>query len=448
MSKDANYFFMRNFLIGVSQRLQTFNISIQQSNVQRQIHLKWQDTAIVLILAIIGGLASFSGAQLVEPLIVNEKANNIWFEADVARVFDNMTNRGSNHYRTKVHPLFSIVALPPVYLLEKILSLDTLTSVRTVIAVVAAIWLAVLFIVLRLIGCRRFDAILFSLLGAASAAAMFWFTVPETYSFGSLSILLGLLLAVIGQYRQLSSFWYIIVSTLTLGMTTTNWMVGILATMVNHRRKRALQISVNSFCLAIVLWSIQKFIFPSAEFFIGDLEEKRYILKPESGGPLRVFTSFVYHTMVMPSIEVVSDFTQSDRLIMVTQLSSAGSGSLWGAVAVGSWLALLTLGLWALFFLKKNGKVRLVIGLALLGQLALHIVYGNETFLYSLHFVPLLIVLAALSTLTQARVLGLVLAGILLLTTAINNGLQFQQATQDIFRYSSPHVLVQVPIKQ
>jgi hypothetical protein len=71
-----------------------------------------------------------------------------------------------------------------------------------------------------------------------------------------------------------------------------------------------------------------------------------------------------------------------------------------------------------------------MLGLAILGQLALHILYGEETFLYSLHFVPLLIVVAAASTLTSTRPYALALVALLLATTTINNAQVFQQVSQ------------------
>src|SRR5207237_7945406 len=77
----------------------------------------------------------------------------------------------------------------------------------------------------------------------------------------------------------------------------------------------------------------------------------------------------------------------------------------------------------------------IVFGLDLVSQLILHVVYGSETFLYSLHFAPLLVVLAALSTLTQARPLALVLASILIVSTGYNNGLQFNKAREHVNLY-------------
>src|ERR1700709_2350829 len=50
----------------------------------------------------------------------------------------------------------------------------------------------------------------------------------------------------------------------------------------------------------------------------------------------------------------------------------------------------------------QRKKCVAVLLLTLAGQIALHLVYGEETFLYGLHFVPLLIALAALSTTTKA----------------------------------------------
>jgi hypothetical protein len=55
--------------------------------------------------------------------------------------------------------------------------------------------------------------------------------------------------------------------------------------------------------------------------------------------------------------------------------------------------------------------------------------YGtDETFLYTLHFAPLLLVLAALSSVTPARSLALVLTGMLVVSAGINNILQLNQA--------------------
>ena len=414
---------------GINQQI-TINIS------DRARHQYWQDILIIIGLAITFVLALAYATQLINPILYKEY--DVWFEADIGRVFDNMTNRSGNHYRTKVHPLFSLIGYPLVFLL-KFAGLDNITAIRIVILGVACLWISSLYILFRLMGLRRFDCTLFSILGATSAAAVFWFTVPETYSFGSLSILIALGLAAITEYRQVSQVWYVIVSALTLSFTTTNWLLGIVTTAVNHRWKKALQITVNAFALVVILWTVQKVIFKSAVFFLGDREEKKYLLLSGSGGPLQVLKSFVAHTMVMPAFNIVSNkYKPPHWPILVTQASAPGSGSIWGMVGVVLWTALLGLGVWGFFSTKKHFKLRIVLGIVLLGQIGLHTVYGDETFLYALHFIPLLLVLAAFSLFTPARLVGLGLAGALIVCAGINNGLQFKQAT-DFLQERAPN---------
>ena len=424
-----------------------FDLPAWRSYLAVQCRLHWRDIVIAFILMTAGGVASYLSAHQIDPVIYfnGEQTGNMWFEADFPRVFANMTDRLSNHYRTKVHPLFSLIAFPPVFVLAKVFGIDLISAVIIVISAVACLWVGALFSVLRLMGCHRFDAVLFTLLGAVSSAAFFWLAVPETYSFGSLSILLALNFAVLTQYRRFSPIWHVVVSAITLSITVTNWMVGMLVTVFNHSWKQSLKITVNTFCLVTLLWSVQKFIFPSAQFFLGDKEERKYVV---FSGPLPAIKSFIAHTMVMPTLNIVDNMNRPDWPKLLTQLSTPGSGNLWGMIAVGLWTALLALGLWGFFSVNKNPKLRMVLGFTLLGQLLLHSVYGSETFLYALHFIPLLLILAAMSTLTRARFLALILAGALMLTAGLNNSLKFKQATDFLLVSGTPRHQVQAQMQQ
>jgi hypothetical protein len=109
------------------ERSQKSHYKRWQFFIDDQIHRNWQDILTILVLAIAAGLASYSGAQLLDPIIFDNKTIDIWFESDLRRVFENMTIRGSDNYRTKVHPLFPLIAFPPVYLLTKIFNLEPLS---------------------------------------------------------------------------------------------------------------------------------------------------------------------------------------------------------------------------------------------------------------------------------------------------------------------------------
>lgn len=391
------------------------------------------DLLVAVLFSILVGYGAYRGSEAIHPIVFDKVSDDVWFESDQPRIFACMTNRYSeSHYRTNVHPLFSVTGFLPVYLARKGFHVEPVIAVRIVSSVVAGVWAAMMFVVLRLFGCRRFDASLFATLAAVSATAVFWLAVPETFTFGSLTILLALGTVLVAQERSLPSLWYVAMSAMTLGMTVTNWMAGIFATFASHPWKRSFQITVNALCLVVVLWGAQRYLFPNAAFFIGDhVEDSNYINESASGGPVYVARSFLFHTMVMPEIKVVDRYRsrQPDWPIMITQQSGPGSGSRWGMAAAGLWAALVVLGIWALFRIAPHRPARAVLGLTLLGQLALHLVYGNETFLYGLHFAPLLVVLAALSTQTPARPVALLLAGALVVAAATNNVTQFTKAT-------------------
>src|SRR5689334_1340674 len=110
---------------------------------------------------------------------------DLWFEANIPRNFSNMVAIGSDHSRSNLHPLFSLLLYPPTRLLRKVFHLDAVLAVRLMLSLTASIWVSLVYLVLRTVGSRTLDAGLLGLLAAMSAAAIFWLPVPETYPFGS-----------------------------------------------------------------------------------------------------------------------------------------------------------------------------------------------------------------------------------------------------------------------
>lgn len=422
--------------------MKAFNENSNESRFLKTLRPYLADIIAIAVSIVAAAVATYIGATLIGDKVLDLKLfPDTWFDSDVAAYFAWLENRTHYlHVRTYKHPLFSLILCLPVYALNQ-LGLDLIVATRCYMALISGLWLGALYLLLRLLGCRRFDALLFGSLGATSAAAMFWFIVPESYPFGSLSFIVAAILTVLAQGRSLPFWAYVATNLFTLSITVTNWMAGILATILVHSKKQALRIFGWSLGILIGLAAIQKLIFPTAAFppFIPKRGELSYLFSSESGGSFRIIQSLFAHTLVMPKIQIIPHPRTGD-LMMVTQFSSPGSGSVWGAIAVGVWLALLALGIWAFFRLKIHIKFRIFLGLLLLAQLSLHLVYtGRETFLYSLHFVPFFIVLAALSTLTRARLWCLGLASVLLVCLVLNNSLQFNQARSFYHRQSSSH---------
>ena len=389
------------------------------------------DWLIALALAVLAAAAVWFAACGLDELLVRGENHDIWFEGDCARVFENITDAKSVQSRAAVHPVFTLCMYLPVAVLRWA-GLEPIVAVRVMRALTAAACLAVFYGLLRAMRCRRVDGVLLSLLAASSAGAMFWFAVPETYPAGLLTILLALGLAALSETRRLAPAWDVVVNVATASVTITNWMVGLLATVVRWPAKRALLLIVASAVGVLFLMAVQHAFFPSAAWLPVSPEERSYVLHPDAGGPARVAPAFVFHSMVMPAIETTVRYGEGSRPVMSVQHSMPGSASAWGRIGVVLWAVLLGCGVYGMIVCRGHRRLRLVLVLAIAGQLGLHLLYGLETFTYACHFGPLLIVVAAFATLTPVRRVALVLVAALLVCAVVNNTAQFRRAASSV----------------
>jgi hypothetical protein len=367
---------------------------------------------------------------------------DVWFEANLPRNYSNMVALDSDPSRSNVHPLYSLLVYPPTKVLFKTFGFPLVVAVRVVLSLAASLWVTLLFLALRSAGCHRPDAGLLSLLGLTSAAAIFWLPVPETYPVGSCSILLPLLL--MNKVPRTSFWWYLLINVVSLSVTVTNWMVGLMLTLVNQGWKRTLYIGMTALMLVGVLGSLHNLVVPSVKLPFGQVrDEGKYLFRPEAVAPINILRSLLFHSMVMPEIVMVDNdgshlVIQKERGTvavdlgkrMSTQPSSLGSGTSWGRIAVMVWGCLLVLGIWALLTMPGNARFRLVLAGVLCGQVLLHLLYGEETFLYTIHVVPLLILMVGMATLTAVRPMVLALAALLIIPMGANNVHQFKAAVE------------------
>ncbi len=400
------------------------------------------DGLIAALLGAVSVLLSIFTFGYLDPVLYGLLGIDFWFQSDMTRVFYNMTGVESSHYRASVHPLFSLIVYHAILVVEGFVGLfrhiTDEQSAQLLIAGAAGVWTATLYSFLRIIYLPRFDASLFSLLGIFSSASLFWFSVPETYSFGSVSILLALAAAAVHQRRGLAEGWFVAASSASLSITITNWMAGLAATFFSLRPGKALRVTIIAFIAVYLLWMLEKHLFPAAGSFLHNSGELNYIFREETGGPLHIMVAFFSTTVVMPEVQLIGKLDRPDWLILSVQKSLPWQGGVLTLTAFCSWLTLLGLGLWHLFSGPAAVRVRLLIGVLLAGQLVLHLIYGEETFLYALHFLPLLIITAALSVTGRFRRLALVLAAISVITAGTNNMIRFRQARQIMIEHFYP----------
>ena len=435
-------------------RLKAINFNFA-SPLAKYIRQHRIDILIVVGLAIAIAISTYIGTyQLPAPIFTDLYAQDVWFGGDIPTVFGNITSLNSDFGRNNKHPLFPLIVFPLVFLTGKLFHLDPLAAARLVAVGVSTLWIGGLYSLFRVMGCYRLDATLLSLVGAVSAASIFWLIIPESFPLASLTFILGLIFVTLAQFRPhyqtFSGAWYIAINVITVSITITNSMVGILATLVNNRWKKSIQIFVGSLLLATGLWILQRIVFTNSGFpfqpgtFIG---EKKFIATA-SGGTLSFLSAFFYQTMIMPATQFVDFAIRPDWIKIEASLLAPTSGSAWGTAAIISWTALLGLGLWAFATIKQHNKLRILLGLTLLAQLAMHSIYGaDETFIYSLHFIPLLLTVVAFSLLTRLRIVSLILAVILIVSAGINNRAQFTAIAANLWNYGTPQQQVEAQIK-
>ncbi len=400
------------------------------------------DALIAAVIALLAALGSYAASSLIDPIALDEQTGDVFFGADAPRVFANMTDRHSNYFRTTVHPLLPLVMFSPVQLLRTVARLDSISAVRLYVALAAGLWSTVVFVLLRRIGCRRVDALLFTALATSSAAATFWFAVPETYAFGSLTILLALLFVSEAERRPLPTSWFVALNVGTLGVTVTNWMAGLVATLAFRPWRQMCRIAAVAFAIVLALQAFELVLFSRVRplFYSLGQEITLYTRPPSLEGVGDAAMTFAVHAMVMPSITLVDNAKRPEWPKMRVRHGLWAWASGLGEIAAAVWTVLLTLGAWAFLSLADHRRLRFVLGGTLAGQLALHLVYGDETFLYALHWLPLLVLVAAMSTQTRARRVALLLCCSMVVLASLNNVAQLREAAA-YFTTSAPERL-------
>jgi hypothetical protein len=393
-------------------------------DLPRFIH-RVMDLAITLtlLISVTVGVWLVTGVGGHVQTLIDPRADDVWFEADVARVYNDMTDRGADHYRTTVHPIFPLLTYPVVHASQKLFHIDKIHAVRGVIAATAGVWLALFYSLLRVLRCRRMDAVLFALVAAATSAALFWMVIPETYEFGSLMILGMLLVAAVAERRTVSNWVDIAAGAASMSMLVTDFMVAVASFVSRYQLKRAFQIACNALVLVVLLWGLQKYFFKSAQFFMGQHDSST---PPELRGVALVV--ILLQSFVAPEIRTLPNELPGVWPLLTFQHAALAPLDFLKVVALVSWVCLLGFGGWVLARLPQYPRFRAMLALSIAGQIVLHLAYGGETFLYALDWLPLFITAAALATLTRWRPAVLAAGAVFAVTAGVHNVRELEAA--------------------
>ncbi|MEZ5294422.1 MAG: hypothetical protein R2745_25305 [Vicinamibacterales bacterium] len=399
------------------------------------------DAGLALAVALVAALGCLAGASRINPqLVLTDDLWNVWFDADPSVYFVSMTNRVSAHWGANVHPMLAFFMYPPVFVLTRLFHFGKPDAAQIWMAVVAGLWAGSHVVLARVLGCRRVDAALMGLLAAVSSAAIFMTVVPEFHPFGGVTVTLALLGAALLRDQPAPVAWLAALNALAASATVTNWPLGALAAWQSAGWRRAAAAVAASAVLLLGLSFVQRLAFPSASWFL--LRSEGYAAvssRPPTPSRLAdVAAGFLVHPVVMPAIggldpgpgRRVGSERWPYRAISV-QHARLTPASPWGAVAFALWLAALAAGALAWY---RRRRAWWVPPAALVCQAALYAIFGDETFLYGLNWLPLLLAVVAVG-LAETRGPALRAAVALLVVLAAANNAGALATAADMLRH-------------
>jgi hypothetical protein len=362
---------------------------------------------------------------------------DIYFESDPPRVISNMTDRWSDlQSRSHVHPIFSIMTFPFVRGLMA-LGLEPLAAIGAVMAACAAASAGLIYLSLKGIVRERLFAMACTAVFLASAAFIHWGGFLDTFAVADLTI--AAMMFTLVHVRADNRLVWILASAATLSVTTTNWALGVVAAFFRLPFRRFVLTTVAALGLVMAIALVQNATFPNARLFFNPkaaLDETRFVqIEREQKGvgrwtPWANLRSAVISSAVAPPphLEMVLVDEQTRLPGLNNQDSPLLSTPLPGMIAAVCWLLLLAGGVWGAVLNRSMRPVALALGAYVASQLGLHLIYGEITFLYSLHFLPAMVGLAAFGVFTPAKRLLLIAAALFVVLGGYSNQQQFLAA--------------------
>ena len=385
-------------------------------------------TAVVVPLAIL--LAGMLFSWFTSSITRQPIKNDAWFDSDATVVHDNITDiYGFHSHRTRKHPIYSLLFFPVVNILAAS-GFTKATAVRLIFSVSAGLWALLLYAALFRSLKRRLDAVVFALLALSTSSFLFWSWVTEIVLLSSVTVLLAILaFGMRGRFRLIGHF---VASFATLGITVTNWSAELLGAAMSLPRRTAIIITLLAFGSVTVLALGEASLFRTNGFFLNvwrqAKEESEFVNHKSSGGIRARWRMFAIGSVVLPGVEyrIVEVYANTiyDRKLPMLSSQTVSGGRLWW-VSGCLWLVLLSSGIAASIRHRSAFQIYLLLLAAF--HFILHTFYGYETFLYSMHFIPILILLAAQSVEIHRR-FALACAGLVLVLAFFNNWAVFQHA--------------------
>jgi hypothetical protein len=336
-------------------------------------------------------------------------APGLLFETDTLRVMGDTTSLTANHYRTKVHPLYVLLANPLGLFLSGVFKSQLIASLL-INSFFGAVGTLLAYIYFRSLNKNLVESCLLASLFGVTASQLFLSAIPETASLAICSLLFTYILFVgTVKHGQSSIPAWIAVGVFTLAITTTNFIQTCICFLVmtfalSPKKNRFLYVSTRMvlflasvIILTMMLSLFQKAIYPSSRlFFTLEFyeEETLYTSFLVLKYPFTVLSQLARHfflvNIIAPHPATIPLYENNPAVTFSQSINYSAIG--WTAVA-----------LWGLLFIvnfaqiskdKQNSSaiISFALILCLIFNLSLHSIYGVgstgnfEYFLYTGNF--------------------------------------------------------------
>lgn len=355
--------------------------------------------AACVILALATGAFVFCAVLALPPELHDFAFDDTYFHADIPRVWLSLTDRWATDLRANIHPLFLLLIGLPTILAAQIIG--TLPAIAGMLALNAMALVSLLYFIVFSVSGRVTDTVVLVALFLATGSFLFWAVVPETFPFGATTVLVPLALMNMPDSRM-KEHMFVLAGVLTIGITPTNAMATMVCALISFGPRRMFFIMVKALLIVVLLWIVQKQLFYSAEFLPDVARESRHFGIADAFPAIK---RFLLDSAYPQGIALqAADSVAAPRLVLLEGSWSPGTLASWSV-----WIAIVGAGIVGAWRNRSDSRqLAKAAGAILLGQMCLHIIYGAKlNFLYSLHWMPLFVIVVAFGAGTRLRMLVL-----------------------------------------
>jgi len=383
------------------------------------------DIAVGLALAVVTGVLVW---LLSMPMRFTLTHLDVWFDTDSLFIYEVMTDRWSDHHdRNNLHPIFGLITFPLAFAQRRLLGIDNYTAALVLLIAMGSAWTASLYATLRLMKRPIAAAVTFTALAVATTGGVLFLGIFERHIAGSVTILLCVAAFVAYERGMISGKWLTVAAAGTLGVTITNFMVGVAALFLAFGYRKGLQASINAFFAITMVSVIPLFLFPKSPAFLNfrDLPFSSTLMDI-AGTPAQKTAAFWLHAVVLPKpiVETKPAPHEGTRHLSLQRAGIGNHGPI-GYTTLGLWFVLLALGISQTYRRLPIEKVDILLGSGVLGHFLLFLFFGSETVLYAPSYVPLILLIVSRVLTSSGKRAAFVISLAFLGLLAWNNIQQF-----------------------